>query len=102
MPLKEKQFDQQEDQSQQENKNADPVDPMHILHPLRMRRVGIPFLNVEILRQLSPDSHNKNALDQNYGIRRPIAENFFVGANPIYLHSQKARSSRREQIITGG
>jgi len=46
MPFKEKQFDQQEDQSHQEYKNADPVDPMHIPHPLCIRRIGISFLNV--------------------------------------------------------
>jgi hypothetical protein len=57
--LKKKEPDDHKDQTQQENKDGDAVDPMHIPHPLRMRRIRVPLLNVEILGQLPPDSHRK-------------------------------------------
>jgi hypothetical protein len=34
MLLKEKQLDQQKDQTAEEDENSDPVDPVHIFHPL--------------------------------------------------------------------
>jgi hypothetical protein len=58
MSLEKKQPDDHEDQPQEKHKDGDPVDPMHIPHPLGIRRIRIPLLNVEIFRYLSPDSHN--------------------------------------------
>jgi hypothetical protein len=57
MPLENKDPQDQKDQSQQEHKDGDTVDPMHIPHPLRIRRIRVPLLNVEILGYLSPNSH---------------------------------------------
>jgi hypothetical protein len=62
MPLEKYQFDYKDNDRQQEHKNRDPVDPMHVFHPLGMRRIGIPFLNVEVLCKLSPYSHNSKLL----------------------------------------
>jgi hypothetical protein len=58
MFLEKYQLDDNEDDPQQEHKNRYPVDPMHIFHPLGMRRIGIPFLDVEVFRKLSPYSHS--------------------------------------------
>jgi hypothetical protein len=58
MPLEKDQLNDQKDNGQQEHENRDPVDPMPIFHPLGMRRIGIPFLNVEVLGKLSPYSHS--------------------------------------------
>jgi len=59
MPPEKKQFDDHKDQTGQEYEQRDPVDPMHIPHPLRMRGIRVPLLNVEILSDLSPDTHIK-------------------------------------------
>jgi hypothetical protein len=48
MPEKNGPYDD-EDQTQQENKDGDAVDPMHIPHPLGMRGIRVPFFNEEIL-----------------------------------------------------
>ena len=40
------QFNSQDDQADQENKNADPVDAMHITHPFAFGAVGIFFPEV--------------------------------------------------------
>src|SRR5579871_562787 len=58
MSLEKKQPDNDQDQPQQEHKDRDPVDPVHVLHPLRMRRIGVAFLDVEVLFYLPPNSHN--------------------------------------------
>ena len=58
--LKKKKPDNHKDQPQQEDKNGDAIDPMHIPHPLAVRGIRIPFLNVEILAKLSPDSHKNS------------------------------------------
>ena len=52
------QLDNNDDDSHQEHEDRDPVDPMHIFHPLGMRRVRIPFLDIEVFCKLSPDSHS--------------------------------------------
>jgi hypothetical protein len=57
--LLEDQLDDKNDNGREEHEDGYPVDPMHILHPLRMRRIGIPLFNVEILGNLSPHSHKK-------------------------------------------
>jgi hypothetical protein len=57
MVLKKKDPHDHKDQTQQENKDGEAVDPMHIPHPLSVRRIRIPFFDVEILAKLSPDSH---------------------------------------------
>jgi hypothetical protein len=49
--------DDNEDQPTQEYKNSDPVDPVHVLHPLGVRRIRVPLFNVEIFPYLSPYSH---------------------------------------------
>jgi hypothetical protein len=49
--------DDHKDQPQQKHKDGDTVDPMHIPHPLRIRRIRIPLLDVEIFLNLPPDSH---------------------------------------------
>jgi hypothetical protein len=59
MSFEKKQFDDHKDQTGQENEQRDPVDPMHIPHPLRMRGIRVPLLYVEILTELSPDTHIK-------------------------------------------
>jgi hypothetical protein len=53
--------DDYKDQPQQKNKNRKPVNPMHIPHPLRVRVFGIPFLDIEVFFDLSPDTHNVNS-----------------------------------------
>jgi hypothetical protein len=50
-------LDQQNDQSNEEHENGNPVDPMHVPHPLRIRRIGVPLFNVEVLFDLPPDTH---------------------------------------------
>jgi hypothetical protein len=60
MMLEKNRFNDDKNQPQQENKNRDPVDPMHIPHPLRIRFIWIPLLNIEILLDLSPDTHILN------------------------------------------
>jgi hypothetical protein len=57
MSLENKDPQDQKNKPQQEHKDRDPVDPMHIPHPLRVWRIRIPLLYVEIFRYLSPDSH---------------------------------------------
>lgn len=53
-----KQLKYNNDQCYQEHEQGNAIDPMHVLHPSRMRSPGIPFLNVEIFGQLSPYTHN--------------------------------------------
>lgn len=74
MTFEKNQFDDHKDQRRQEHENTDPVNPMHIPHPLRIRRVGISFPDIEVFFDLSPYTHavNLGRLTQN----------------PIYLHSQ--------------
>jgi hypothetical protein len=58
MFLEKKQLDNNDDNSHQEHKEGYSVDPMHVFHPLGMRRIGVPFPDIEILCKLSPDSHS--------------------------------------------
>jgi hypothetical protein len=60
MMLKKNRLNDYKNQPQQENKNSGPVDPMHIPHPLRIRLIGIPLPDIEILPDLSPDTHILN------------------------------------------
>jgi hypothetical protein len=39
-----------EDQAQEKHEYGDTVDPMHIPHPLSIRRIRITLLDVEIFR----------------------------------------------------
>jgi hypothetical protein len=48
----------QNDQPYQEHEYGNAVDPMHVSHPLRIRRIRIPLLDIEIFSYLSPDSHD--------------------------------------------
>jgi len=48
----------QENDPHEEHKNGDPVDPMHIPHPLSIRRIRIPLPDIKVFRDLSPNSHN--------------------------------------------
>jgi hypothetical protein len=57
MSFEKNQPDDHKDQSQEEHKNGDAVDAMHIPHPLSIRRIRVPLLDVEIFPYLSPDSH---------------------------------------------
>jgi hypothetical protein len=57
MTFDKEQLDHQNDQRKQEHKNGYPVDPMHIPHPLRIRRIGILLFDVEIFFDLPPDTH---------------------------------------------
>ena len=52
----------------QKHENGNAIDPMHILHPLRMRCVRITLLDVEILPDLSPNSHGKMLEIQRSGV----------------------------------
>jgi hypothetical protein len=58
MSLEKKKPDDHKDQPQKENKDGDPVDPMHIPHPGSIRGIGVPLLNVEIFSKLSPYTHS--------------------------------------------
>ena len=49
--------DDQDDQPNKKHKNGNPVDPMHIPHPLRIRRIRVPLFDVEIFLYLTPDTH---------------------------------------------
>jgi len=51
------QLNQQNDQSNEEHENGNPVDPMHVPHPLRIWRIGVPLFNVEVFFNLPPDTH---------------------------------------------
>jgi hypothetical protein len=55
--LKKKDPHDHKDQTQQENKDGEAVDPMHIPHPLSVRRFRVPLFDVKIFAKLSPDSH---------------------------------------------
>jgi hypothetical protein len=57
MMLEKNRSNDDKNQPQQENKDSGPVDPMHIPHPLRIGFIRIPFLDIEILPNLSPDTH---------------------------------------------
>ena len=81
----EKEPQNNKDQPQQEHKNGDPVNPMHIPHPLRVRCIRIPFLDVEVFRYLSPDSHNQISAKNR---RRP-----FPQLTPIFLNCFDQKSS---------
>jgi hypothetical protein len=41
----------------QKKKDGKPVDPVHVFHPLRMRRIRISFFQVEIFGDLAKKTH---------------------------------------------
>jgi hypothetical protein len=55
-------FDHDNDYRHEEHKNGGPVDPMHVPHVLRIRRIRIPLFDVEVFLDLSPDSHTPNLI----------------------------------------
>ena len=57
MMFDKKYLDQQNDQSNEEHENGYPVDPMHVPHPLAIRRIRVPLFNVEVFFNLPPDTH---------------------------------------------
>jgi hypothetical protein len=60
MTLEKNRFNDDKNQPQQENKDSGPVDPMHIPHPLGIWFIRIPLPDIEILPNLSPDTHKLN------------------------------------------
>ena len=46
------------DHSKEEEQDGDPVDPMHILHEIRVRAVGILFPEVKVFSDLFKNSHS--------------------------------------------
>lgn len=52
-----KELDRQYKQTEEKDKNADAVDPVHIPDPFVFWPVGIFFAQVEIFRYLFPDAH---------------------------------------------
>jgi hypothetical protein len=100
MSFKKDQPDDHKDQPQQKHKNGDAVDPMHVFHPLRMWRIRVPLLDVEIFLDLSPNSHSikyKRPAARKDNIPQPAAQTpkvnntgFFdwFNSNLLYLHSQ--------------
>jgi len=44
-------------QRRQKQEDRDPVDPVHVFHPLRMRRSGISFLQIKIFCDLTEHAH---------------------------------------------
>jgi hypothetical protein len=58
MFLENKQPQDQKNKPHEEHEDRNAIDPMHIPHPLRIRRIRIPLLNVKIFGYLPPDSHN--------------------------------------------
>jgi hypothetical protein len=69
MSFENKKPEQQDNEPRQKHKDRDPVDPMHIPHPLRVWRIRVPFFNIEVFPNLPPDSHKVKLLQ-----------------NPLYLH----------------
>jgi hypothetical protein len=57
MSLENKDPQDQKNKPQQEHKDGNPVDPMHIPHPLRIRRIRIPLPDIKIFGDLPPNSH---------------------------------------------
>ena len=51
------QLNNEDDQAKQENENADAIDAVHITDPFIFWTIRIFFLQVEVFRYLSPDSH---------------------------------------------
>ena len=49
--------DDDNDDRDQEHKNGDAVDPVHIFDPATPRSIRVLLLNVKIFRQLSPYPH---------------------------------------------
>jgi hypothetical protein len=53
-------FNSKNDQANNKNKYADPVDAMHITYPLAFRSPGVFFPEIKVLGNLSPHAHKKN------------------------------------------
>ena len=53
------QFKGEDNQAKKKNKNADPVDAMHITYPFIFWPVRIFFTKEKVFRYLFPDSHTK-------------------------------------------
>ena len=51
------QFNAQNYQAEKKNKNADPVNTVHVTDPFVFWTVRIFFFQIEVLRYLFPDSH---------------------------------------------
>jgi hypothetical protein len=62
MAFENEKLQEQENDPHQEHENGDPVDPMHIPHPLRVRRIRIPLFDIEVFGDLSSDSHRVKLL----------------------------------------
>src|ERR1700761_8085295 len=88
MMFENKKFQQQNDQSHQEHENGDPVDPMHIPHPLRIRCIRIPLLDIKVFLDLSPNSHRNRITSQRYttpASHTPIFELFILKSSIFAL-----------------
>jgi len=49
--------DQDNDYPDDEHKDGDPVDAMHIAHPTAGRRIRILLFNIQVFSNLTEDSH---------------------------------------------
>lgn len=54
------QSNRNDDHRQQEHKNGNAIDAMHIAHPFAMRCIRVSFFDVEIFCYLTPDSHRNH------------------------------------------
>ena len=54
-----------DDQRDQEHKNGNAVDAMHVSHPFGIRLIRIPFPQVEIFSQLFENSHYTKLIKTN-------------------------------------
>jgi hypothetical protein len=75
------QLKQQDNDPRQKHKDRNPVDPMHIPHPLRVRRIRVPLLDIKILLDLSPNSHD--VIYHKFLYLQPIRE---PGAWDLHTH----------------
>jgi hypothetical protein len=84
----EKKSDDQKNDAQQKHKDRDPVDPMHISHPLGIRRVRIALLYIKVFGYLPPDSHN--VLDYLPKINNTALFELFVQKSSIFAPPRPA------------
>ena len=57
MSFEEQRPDDHDEDSCEEHKDRDPVDPMHIAHPGTARCVRVPFFDIQVFFNLSPYAH---------------------------------------------
>jgi hypothetical protein len=57
MLVKEERPDDHHDQRDQEHKNGDAVDPVHVFDPSAPRSIRIFLLDIKVFRYLSPWAH---------------------------------------------